>query len=63
MIYLYILKEEGSLYWKDFFDSKELADKWLETEKTRPYWNKEFKIFYIDSEDAHDSEVEEGLWL
>jgi hypothetical protein len=35
---LIIKKEDGSLYWRDHFNSYEALNEWLETEKTRPYW-------------------------
>jgi hypothetical protein len=40
---LHIYNEDGSLYWKEHFNNQEDLQKWLEEEKTRPYWNKNFK--------------------
>ncbi len=34
-----ITNPDGTHYWTEFFNDKESADKWLEEEKTRPYWN------------------------
>jgi hypothetical protein len=41
---LNIYNEDGSLYWKAHFNNEEDLARWLEEEKTRPYWNKNFKI-------------------
>lgn len=58
MIYLFILKADGSLYWKESFNDRADADKWLEEEQTRLYWDKEFKVSLLDSSTALDSEVD-----
>ena len=42
MIKLEIKKEDGSLYWKEHFNNQSDCDKWLDEEKTRPYWDSGF---------------------
>lgn len=40
---LTILKEDDSIYWVEYFNSKEALDHWFEEEKTRPYWFVNYK--------------------
>ena len=42
MITLTILKEDGSFYWREYFNTRQEAQKWLAKEKTRPYWEKTY---------------------
>ena len=42
MIELVIKYENGSVYWKENFNSQEECDKWLDNEKAQPYWKPEF---------------------
>lgn len=39
---LNILNSDGSLYWKETFNTQDDLDSWLNEEKTRPYWNSDF---------------------
>lgn len=41
MIKLIVLKKDGSLYWSDHFEDQESAQKWIDEEQTRSYWDKE----------------------
>ena len=42
MIKLEIKNADGSLYWKETFNTQEECDKWLAEEKTRKYWKSDF---------------------
>lgn len=48
-ITLLIKYAEGSLYWREYFDSIEACNHWLDEEKTRPYWKKDFVIEIDDN--------------
>lgn len=48
MVYLTILKPDGSVYWKETFRTKNEADKWVDSEKKKPYWIKDFSIVIDD---------------
>lgn len=48
MIKLEIKYADGSLYWKEHFNSQADCDKWLAEEKTRPYWKPEFTSSSVD---------------
>lgn len=58
---LNIYNEDGSLYWKEHFNKQEDLNKWLDEEKTRPYWNKNFTTEIIDIPEpdfsAHEEEI------
>ena len=45
---LKITKKSGEHYWTDYFESKEKLEKWLELEKTRPYWDESFVVEIIE---------------
>lgn len=36
---LQIFREDGSIYWTEYFNSLDEANNWLEVEKTRFYWD------------------------
>jgi len=59
---LTILKGDGEKYWFEGFDSERELTKWLEAEKSRPYWSKEFKVEIVDNskifEDKAKAEAE-----
>jgi hypothetical protein len=42
----------GSLYWVDHFNSIEILEKWLEEERTRPYWDETWivEIYELDNQ-------------
>lgn len=42
MIVLTIFNPDKSIYWVEHFNDMDFCNKWLEEEKTRPYWNAEF---------------------
>jgi tRNA A37 threonylcarbamoyladenosine modification protein TsaB len=48
MVTLVIKQKNGELYWKEQFQNKAQADKWLDEEKTRPYWKKSFEVEMIE---------------
>lgn len=39
---LEIKRPDGSIYWVEHFSKTSDLNKWLATEKTRKYWNKEY---------------------
>lgn len=39
MVTLTIKYSDGSMYWQMFFNTMNECNKWLNEEKTRPYWN------------------------
>jgi len=58
---LNIYNEDGSLYWKEHFNKQEDLDKWLDEEKTRPYWNANFATEIIDVPQSDFSAQEEDI--
>lgn len=48
MLKLIIKHADGSPYWTEHFNSLSDCDKWLNTEKTRPYWKQDFVVEKID---------------
>lgn len=49
MFNLIIYKPDGSIYWKDYFNTRAESEKWLAVEQTRDYWNKDFTHELIDN--------------
>lgn len=45
---LVIKNADGSTYWRESFESKLSLNQWLNEEKTRPYWKKEFTTEIVD---------------
>lgn len=45
---LEIKNPDGSIYWTEHFNNLEMAEKWIDEEKTRPYWKAEFSYSIID---------------
>ena len=43
MFSLTILKSDDSVYWVEHFKTRAELDRWLATEKTRPYWVASYK--------------------
>lgn len=43
-----IKNTDQSLYWKEEFYDKATGDKWLNEEKSRPYWIKDFIVEILD---------------
>jgi hypothetical protein len=39
-----IKKQDGSVYWVEFFPDDISATKWIDEEKTRTYWNKTYTV-------------------
>lgn len=58
MVYLTILKPDGSVYWKETFRTRSEADKWVDNEKKKPYWIQDFSITLDDktAEEAIEDE-------
>jgi hypothetical protein len=48
MFKLIIKKQDGSLYWTEHFNTLDDADKWLDEEMTRPYWDATLTSEIID---------------
>jgi len=46
---LVIKKQDNSIYWVDHFSTLDQGQKWLETEKTRPYWDVTYTSEFIDT--------------
>jgi hypothetical protein len=46
---LTILKANGSVYWTEGFDTRNELDKWLEVEKTKFYWKRNFTVQIQDN--------------
>jgi hypothetical protein len=55
---LIIKNADGSIYWTENFNSKRELNGWLNEEKTRPYWKKEFTTEIIDNSDAIKAQEE-----
>ena len=49
MITLTIKKADGSLYWTEYFNDQNSCDAWLASEKTRPYWDKNYMASSVTS--------------
>lgn len=49
MISLTLKRKDGSTYWQMHFNSQDECDKWLNEEKTRPYWDNEFVSEIVQS--------------
>lgn len=58
---LNIYNEDGSLYWKEHFNNEKDLEKWLEEEKTRPYWNQKFKIDIQEISLLNKDEIEKQI--
>ena len=58
MIDLIIKKEDGSVYWKEYFNSLDECNKWLEIEKTRPYYDPKYTEEIIDNTPPPKSEAD-----
>lgn len=58
---LNIYNEDGSLYWKEHFNDEKDLEKWLEEEKTRPYWNQKFKIDIQEISLLNKDEIEKQI--
>lgn len=58
---LNIYNEDGSLYWKEHFNDEKDLEKWLEEEKTRPYWNQKFKIDIQEINLLNKDEIEKQV--
>ena len=54
MFRLEIFKPDGSKYWQDHFETLEIGKKWLDEEKTRPYWNPMFTYEFTDMTPKED---------
>ena len=52
---LTILKADGSLYWTEGFETRTALDVWLDAEKSKFYWKKDFQVQIEDKR----AEVEE----
>ena len=52
---LKIFNADGSIYWTEHFNDQDSLDKWLEEEKTRPYWKEEY---VCEVETVHQSVVD-----
>lgn len=48
MIKLVIKNKDGSVYWTEHFNNHGDCDQWLNEEKTRKYWKKEFTTEVVD---------------
>lgn len=57
MVYLKIFKPDGSIYWQDAFKTALDAEKWIEKEKEKKYWDKGFTYTLEDktSQEAADA--------
>lgn len=55
---LIIKRADGSVYWRDGFNSREEAERWLASEQTRPYWDPLFTVEHVDrSKEYADKKV------
>ncbi len=57
-IKLEIKKKDNSPYWLEHFNDLESANKWIEEEKTRPYWDSEYTYEIIEIPENTVSEQE-----
>lgn len=48
MFELIINKQDGSIYWRSFFNSVAALNQWLTDEQTRPYWKQSFTMQVVD---------------
>lgn len=58
MFELIIKNSDGSEYWKERFNSSAQAQRWIEEEKTRSYWKKDFTYEVIDHSPPPESDVD-----
>lgn len=56
MVSLVIKNEDGSVYWQEFFNTKDECAAWLSIEKTRPYWKDKFLVETIDNTEKFKEE-------
>lgn len=49
MIELVIYKGDGSVYWTEHFNTMTDCNRWLDEEKTRPYWKTEYTCQITDN--------------
>lgn len=49
MIILTIFNANQTVYWVEHFNDIDFCNKWLEEEKTRPYWNSAFTYTIEDN--------------
>jgi hypothetical protein len=49
MITLTIRKADNSIYWTEYFNSVDEANKWLDIERTRSYWIQSYTTQIIDN--------------
>lgn len=67
MFKLIIKKQDDSIYWQEHFLSQELLQKWLDEEKTRPYWDNTYSEEIIDlrpeSQPDYEQKQLELAWL
>jgi hypothetical protein len=61
MIKLEIFNPDKSLYWTEHFKSEKQLNAWLDEEKTRPYWNKEFTTVITDNRPSAADELQRQL--
>ena len=49
---LYIKRQDLSVYWVEYFSSISDLNRWLDEEKTRPYWDTTYvcSIFVLDDQ-------------
>lgn len=59
MFNLIIYKEDGSVYWSEYFDSRNELNKWLDVEKTRHYWDSKFTHQVIDNSPTQQQKDDE----
>lgn len=60
MITLTILKQDGSLYWTEYFNDMPKAQAWLAEEQSRSYWDKTYAANFIDNTPPEPTEVEKA---
>ncbi len=64
---LVIENADGTSYWTEHFSSEQELNKWLDTERTRPYWKSEFTTEITDITppviipDAKQIAIQKGL--
>lgn len=49
---LVIKNADGSPYWTEYFQTKKDLNIWLDEEKTRKYWRKDFIVEIVDNSEA-----------
>lgn len=54
MITINITDGKGKPYWTEYFQTRPEAARWLNTEQSRPYWQKDFSVEILDDTEERE---------